>query len=265
MVKSSSENSKSSEQLYPILQEYYVPYPAEDQIENTIESLRQYVPATRKSVFVRYQNLTKLVKDAAISINFMGISYWVVTLLLYAMGYVALVSLPGDAYQLIFVLAPIPVILGLLQVFRGREENVTELELACKITPQEIVISKILVICAYNAILNLALSTILSFQSPFIILWKMTLLWLMPMIFTGSIALWFCSKVKGSYSMLLSLIFWVLSSFVLVSQEQLFEKVINLNPWLLAAFICIGIGVFAAQIVKIKNRYFFERSVSTWN
>lgn len=264
-MKNSSENDKFIDQLDPVLHDYYVPYPSEDQIENTIESLRQYVPAKRKSIFIHCQNLTKLVKDAAISINFMGISYWAVTLLLYAMGYVVLVSLPGNPYKLIFVLAPIPVILGLLEVFRGREENVTELELACKITPQEIVISKILVTCAYNAVLNLALSTILYLQSPLVFLWKMTLLWLVPMIFTGSIALWFCSKVKGPYSILLSLIFWTLFSFVLVSQEQLFEKVINLDPWFFAAFACIGVGIFAGQIVKMKNRYFFEGSVSTWN
>lgn len=252
-MQNKAEEQESEEKLDYILQQYRVPYPDQDTVDSVIDSLRQYVPSRKRKIIYHYESLKRLIKDGTISINFMELSFWIITLFLYAAGYLVLTALEGDPYKLVFVIAPMPVILGLLEVFRGREEGVVELEMACKITPQEMIISKILVICCYNVILNMCLTLILYLQNPVIILWKVTLFWLCPMILTGSLSLWFCSKIKGNYAILMSLSLWTAASFILVSQERLFVGIIELNPWYFILFICTGAGLFIKEIIKFKG------------
>jgi hypothetical protein len=259
------EQQELEEDLNQILQEYRVPYPDENRIDHTVETLRQYVPSRKSSIQFHFESLKRLMKNAVISMNFMGVSYWVITFLVYAVGYIVTVYAYCNPYKLVLFLSPFPVLLGMIEAFRGREENVTELELACKITPQEILISKILVICVYNIVLNMILSLLLYSWQPFVALWRITMLWLVPMVLAGGFALWFCSKFKGRQAILLSVSCWVLASLILTEQAQTFAKILTLSMWYFIAILCIGVALFAAQLFKLKDRYYFERSAHNWN
>lgn len=257
---------KPFDQIEQYLMSYQVPYPSEDEISDTIETLRQYVPSKRKLFVSRYETLKRMMMDTIITINFMSISYWVITFVLYTIGYLAVIQFSQDPYKLSFVFAPIPMIFGLIEVFRGREEGVTELELSCKISPQEMFVSRILVIGIYTIVLNVSLCTIVFLQSKVdIILWRITLLWLTPMVLIGSITLWFCSKIKGTYSVMLSLLCWSGAAYLFVTNEYLFRNLLYLNPLFYAILLCIGIGIFAKEIIRLKSRYIIEWRNSTWN
>lgn len=260
-----NENQNFDDDIRQALQEFRVQYPDENLIDGMIDNLRQYVPSKRKNLVINYDNLRHLIKDTTISINFISLSYWVITLLLYATGYFVTINLTGDHYKLIFVLAPLPIIFGLLEVFRGREENVVELELSCKITPQEIVVSKILVTCVYNGLLNLILSLIIYTQNPYFVFWKITLLWIVPMILTGSITLWLCSKIKSIYSILLSVSCWLSAAMILAFQGHYFEYLLKANIWFVVLFLSAGILLFVKEIMLLKSRYYFEGRTSIWN
>lgn len=261
-----NNDKKPFDQIEQYLSSYQVPYPSENEISDTIETLRQYVPSKRKLFVSRYETLKRILMDTLITINFMSISYWVITFILYTIGYLSVVQFAQNPYKLSFVFAPIPITFGLIEVFRGREEGVTELELSCKISPQEMLITRILVIGIYTTILNASLCAFVFFQGQAnIMLGRITLLWLTPMVLIGSLTLWFCSKIRGTYSVMLSLLCWSGASYVFVTNEGLFRNLLCLNPLYYLIPLCIGMGIFVKEIIRLKNRYIFEGRNSAWN
>ncbi|ADU26108.1 hypothetical protein [Ethanoligenens harbinense] len=253
-------------QIEQYLASYQVPYPSEDEISDTIETLRQYVPSKRKLLVTRYKTFRRIFVDMLITINFMSVSYWIITILLFTIGYLSAVQFSQNPYKLSFVFAPIPMTFGLIEVFRGREEGVTELELSCKISPQEMLITRIIVIGIYTAVLNASLCGFVFLHGQAnVILWRITLLWLTPMDLIGSITLWFCSRIKGTYSVMLSLFCWSGASYVFVTNEGLFRNFLYLNPLCYLIPLFIGIGIFVKEIIKLKDRYIFEGRNSSWN
>lgn len=264
-MRNEIDEFENTEELKNFLQAYRVPYPSEDQVNDMIESLGQYVPSRKEFVPARADTFLRLIQDAAISLRFMGVSYWIITLLLYLAGAVVVSVIPANPCKLLLILGPLPVMLGLLEVFHGREEKMLELELVCKITAQEIVLSRIMIICIYNAILNVGLSGIIGSLYPAVLLWRITLLWLAPMILTGGIALWFCSFIRSEYAVLGSVSCWIAAAFVLASQDSWFENLLNLNIWYLIPPLCAGFGLFLKEIVGIRKRTYFKKKVSAWN
>lgn len=262
-----NDNGKAPlDQIGKYLASYQIPYPSEDEIADTVETLRQYVPSKRKLLVSRYATLKRIFMDTLITINFMSVSYWIITFSLFIIGYFSVVQFSQNPYKLSFAFAPIPLTFGLIEVFRGREEGVTELELSCKISPQEMLITRIIVIAIYTAILNASLCAFVFLQGQAdIVLWRITLLWLTPMTLIGSITLWFCSKIKGTYSVMLSLLCWSGASYVFVTNEGLFRNLLYLNPLFYFIPLCVGIGIFVKEIIRLKNRYIFEGRNSAWN
>lgn len=261
-MRNEIDEFENTEELQDYLQEYRIPYPPENQTEELIEGLRQYVPSRSSA---RASACLHLIRDAAIGLRFMDASYWIITLLLYATGGAVIGLMPTNPYKLLFILGPLPVMLGLLEVFRGREANVLDLELVCKITPQEIVLSRILMICLYNAILNVGLCEVIWSLYPAALLWKVTLLWFAPMILTGGITLWFCSLIRSEYSVLGSVSCWIAAAFVLSAQKNWFENLLNMNAWYLLLPVCAGLALFLKEIVGIQKHTYFAKKVSAWN
>ena len=70
-------------QIEQYLASYQVHYPSEDEISDTIETLRQYVPSKRKLLVTRYKTFRRIFVDMLITINFMSVSYWIITILLF--------------------------------------------------------------------------------------------------------------------------------------------------------------------------------------
>lgn len=249
--------------LAPILRQYRVPYPDEEEIGRTVESLRMYVPSKKRRRHA--EKLKRLLYDTAVCMNFTHVSFWVISVLIYAAGCALSLGTPLDAYKMVFLLAPLPFVFSLLEAFRGREEGVVELELVCRITPQEILVSKILVVGLYNVFLNLSLSLILFFEKPSVALWKITLSWLLPMLLTGSAALWLCSKIKSVYAVPITLSCWLAVTAAVTVQERVFSLFLNMNGWCFAALLLVGVALWAKGIFTLKDRYYFVREAAIWN
>ena len=265
MSKADSEYGGREKEMAELLAAYRVPFPQEETVQNTVDVLRQYVPQKPVKFRARFYRLSGLLKSAAISVSIMRVSYWVLSIFLYAAGYIATVSTYSSPYKLMLILAPLPLILAFPETFRGREENVTELELTCRITPQELILSKIMVTGFYNIFLNILLSTLLYFWNPVTVLWKITFMWLVPMLFAGGVTLWFCSRIRGTYSVLVSLVIWVTGTFAFSLQDRAFEALLSIGalPCLLLALF--GAALFIAQLTCLRNRYYFERRILDWN
>jgi hypothetical protein len=256
-------NPYLDENLDYILQQYHVLYPDESEINRTIEALRPYVPS--KKCAAHFANIKNLLYRTAVCMNFTSISFWIISAVIYGIGFILTINTPIEAYKTVLVLAPLPLVYGLLEVFRGREEGVLELELSCRISPQEIVVSRILVAGAYNTILNIALSLAFLFLKPSVMFWKITLFWLLPMLLTGSAALWLCSRIKSIYAVPATLSFWFVCAAFVSIEEQTYEKLLAMNAWILVTLLFLGITLFVTEISILKKQFGIEREATVWN
>jgi hypothetical protein len=246
-----------------ILQQYHVLYPDESEINRTIEALRPYVPSKKRAA--HFANLKNLLYRTAVCMNFTSVSFWVISAVIYAIGLILTVNTPIEAYKTVFILAPLPFVFSLLEVFRGREEGVLELELSCRISPQEIVVSRIWVAGAYNTILNIGLSLAILSLRPAVIFGKITFFWLLPMLLTGGAALWLCSRIKSIYAVPATLSLWFVCAAVVSLEEQTFEKLLFMKAWVWVMLLLLGIALFVREIVILKKQYGIEREAIVWN
>lgn len=249
--------------LNEYFQQYHVPYPDEDSIDQTIETLRIYVPAKKR--YNRNGNLKELLHDAAICMNFSNALFWIVAAVLYGIGWILTSSTPIDAYKIVLILAPLPFVFSLLEAFRGREEGVLELELACRITPQEIIVSRLLVAGGYTTALNIGLSLVLFYTKSAILFGRITLLWLVPMLIIGSASLCLCSKIKSIYAVPAILSGWMVCAAAITIQEQIFNRLLSLNIWACVVLLLIGIGWLTRELFKLKKQYGVDQEVAIWN
>lgn len=246
--------------LENILKEYLVPFPDESEIDKTVECVQSFVPVPRK--VLKREKVKRLLYNTALGFNYMQKWFFLISILLYAMGYFVAVNSDIYVYSVLFVIAPIPVVVSLLNVFRGREENVYEIELTCKITPQEIAVSKIFIACLYNTVLNFSLSLFLYDKAPNLIFWKVTMLWLLPMVITGAFAIIICSKVKSTYAVSGTLAFWFAAAVGISAEFQNTDILSKMHFFSCSLFLIIGIAVFVFTLKKMTDRYYFERGTN---
>lgn len=263
MMQEYKDKQPQVDNLKQILQQYHVPYPDEDEINRTVEVLRTYVPSKKSQI--HYTNMKELLYSTAICMNFTSISFWVISALIYGVGLILTLNTPIEAYKTILILAPLPFVFSLLEAFRGREEGVLELELSCRISPQELIVSRVLVAGGYNTILNVGLSMAFLLIRPSVMFGRITLFWLLPMLLTGSVALWLCSRIKSVYAVPATLSFWLVCASAIAIQEQMFETLLNLKCWIWIALLLVGIGLFAKEIFTLKKQYGIDREVMVWN
>ena len=102
-----------------------------------------------------------------------------------------------------------------------------ELELSCPVTPQELLVSRVLIACVYNFALNLCLSLTLFAGSPPESLWRIALLWLASMSVTGGAALWLCARVRSVFAVPVTLACWVSAAILLAPRPGLIETLLH--------------------------------------
>lgn len=241
------------ELLMELLEKYNVPFPDENKINSTIDELRQYMPK-KESIFKTILN------SSLFNIQFMDKRFWIYSLILFILGLFLVKNSETSPYTVLITLSPIPFIIGLIEIFRGREENVLEIEMSCKTSPQQVILSKFIIIISYNILLNSLLSYFIFWNIPDIILWKITLLWLTPLFLVGSIAFLMAAKIRGNFTITILFSIWIIFSFSLLTNENILNKIMNINILFYIIAIVLGCFIIGKQISKFTNDYISERS-----
>ncbi len=257
-------NEQDFAALEKVMSEYGVPFPPVHKIDFTVDTLRQYVPSKRQSHQKYFDRLGMLLDRAISEVNFISKIYWLASFVLFVTGYIVAVKAYWNFYGPIVILAPMPFVLGMLEVFKGREKGVLEIELTCKISAREIMLSRLVLIGLYNILLNTLFSTALSILIPEIVLWKILLLWITPFTGVSAVALWLAMKVRGGYAVTLLISGWVVAALTVISSPLFIELFEQVN--ILGYVIINGLGVvlLLLQVQKILHHHYpyFERSVS---
>lgn len=244
------------EALLSYMQNYTIEFPSEDEIDATIEVLRQYVPIKNK----KSKKVHQLIKVSTGEIIYMSKLYWIACTVLFLIGYWVSIN-KSDTYITIMALAPLPCILGIVEIFKGRDRGMLEIELSCKTSTAQIIISRILVIGIYSIFMNTALSLVLCIGSSNISLWKLSILWITPFTLVSAVSLWIAMKIKGEYTVSAILSVWSMVILFIYVNKRFINIIMQLNTAPYLVILSISILMLAIQIKELMNSYnnIFER------
>lgn len=237
------------------LNHYLVKYPDEQKIDITIDTLRQYVPHKRKSTMHKKQRLLQLLRRSVTEITLISKTYWIVSAILFILGYFITNSTTYDPVLTLVIIAPIPFMFGLIEVFKGREQGLLEMEMACKFSAHEIMLARLLLIAVYNIALNTILTISFVSMIDTVSMWQIILVWLTPLTFFASISLWLSMKFRGPVFLTMVVSLWVIFSFLFLSKPSWLEGLIHANFVMYLLFIGAGTLLLVLQMKRLIKKY----------
>jgi len=259
--------SKNLDELYDVmnpieireieqeLNQYLVKYPDEQKIDATIDTLRQYVPSQHKQSTKNNERLFKLIQRSVTEITLISKTYWIVSATLFILGYFITRYAAYNPLFTLVIIAPFPFAFGLVEVFKGREKGLLEIEMACKLSAHEIMLSRLLIIGVYNIVLN----TFLTFSFVSLIntasMLQILFAWMTPLTFFAALSLWLSMKFRGPIFMTIIVSLWMVFSFLFISKPNWLDFILSLNVAMYMLFLGIGISLFILQIKQLIDKY----------
>lgn len=238
------------------LDSYVINKVDEQKIDSTIDILKSYMPKQEvqaikeQSIFLeRIKNNIDLVK---FQFSLISKIYFISSLLLILVGTITAIKLNLSIYLSASIIAPIPILLGIFEIIKGRDENVWELELSYKYSLREIVLSRLIIINIVSILISIIISIGLKNTYSEINLFKMISIWLIPIFLVGSISLAITSIYRSINSIALCIAIWILGVLSISIYEKI-AVITNINT-----FIVLGVSVIS---VVIASKLFYKKSI----
>lgn len=240
------------------LDSYVVREVENERVESTIDILKTYMPKEEVKVISYQETFSERIKNniELVKFQFGLISkvYFVASLLLILVGTITTIKLNLSIYLSAAIIAPIPILLGIFEIIKGRDENVWELELSYKYSLREIIFSRLIIINLVSILISIFMSVILKNTYSGINLLKMISIWLIPIFLIGSISLIISSFYRSINSITLCLAIWILGAMSI----SMYEKIADITY--INTFIVLGISVIFALI---SMKLFYKKSISS--
>jgi hypothetical protein len=240
------------------LDNYVINKVDEQKIDSTIDILKSYMPKQEvqaikeQSIFLeRMENYIDLVK---FQFSLIGKVYIISSLLLILVGTITTIKLNLSIYLSASIIAPIPILLGIFEIIKGRDENVWELELSYKYSLREIVLSRLIIINVVSILISIIISIGLNNTYSEINLFKMISIWLIPIFLVGSISLAITSIYRSINSITLCIAIWILGVLSISIYEKIAE-ITNINTFIVLAMSAIS--------VVIASKLFYKKSINS--
>ncbi len=228
-------SNEEMEQFINVFNDYTIEYPAQDEIEQCIENLRVYVPK-KKSLSEEFQ---KLLNRGQIEISYINKFYWIITILIFLITFKVSINMNINPYKVVMLISPIPLLLGFIEIFKGKENNMLELELSFKISGKEMIVSRIIVIGIFNIILNTVMSLLFFKTGLDIQLLKVNIFWMVPFVWVNFIAFIIAKNIRSYYASLGAISFWILVVSTLFKNKYFVEKLMYMD---MCVYISIAIA-----------------------
>ena len=240
------------------LDSYVVNKVDEQKVDSTIDTLKSYMPRVEvqaineESTFLeRIKNNIELVK---FQFSLISKAYFISSLLLILVGIITTIELNLSIYLSASIIAPIPILLGIFEIIKGRDDNVWELELSYKYSLREIVLSRLIIINAVSIVISIIISIGLNNTYSEINLFKMISIWLIPIFVVASISLVITSLYRSINSITLCMAIWILGVLGISIYEKIAE-ITNVNT-----SIVLGISLIS---LVISSKLFYKNSVNS--
>lgn len=248
--------------LSDLFSKYTVNMPDECEIERVINNLSEYIPQKTKWYEKLYKNFKYSIERWNISLYSISPAYWIFTLCLYIFGFYIVYSNGVDPYITIMLISPLPFVLGILEVIKGREEGVLELEMSCRISNREMVFSKLTLAGIYNIILNTLLSIMLININENLDILKVTMVCLTPFTFVSAVSLYICSKTRGYYSCMACIFIWIAISFSISMSPKYINRFFSIDFFQYLLILISGVLLLIFSIKKFLKTNVLEKEVN---
>lgn len=240
------------------LDSYVVSKVDEEKIDSTIDILKSYMPKEEVQHVKVQEYLVDRIKEniSLVKFQFSLISkvYFIASLLLILVGTVTTIRLNLSIYLSATIIAPIPILIGIFEIIKGREENVWELELSYKYSLREIVFSRLIIINVVSVLISIIMSFILNNTYSQINLLKMISIWLIPIFLVGSVSLIVTSFYRGINSIALCISIWILGAMS-ISVYETIADITYINTFMI---LCISV-IFTLASMKL----FYNKSINS--
>lgn len=243
------------------LDSYVVKKVDEDKIDLTIEVLREYMPEVKNEYEVQ-RNSTYLINKIKSNVELFKMQfklfnklYIIASLLLTLGGIIGGLRYNLNPYLAIYTISPIPVILGLVELLRGKEEGVWEMELSFKYSFREIIFTKLIIVGVTSIVISLSMSFILANTYSQTNLLKLINTSLIPICFISIVSLVTASICRGINSIALSTGIWVVCSNMV--DNTTFKNIANVSN--LKMFLVV---IILAILTAISIKVFYKKSIN---
>ncbi|RDY26315.1 hypothetical protein CHL78_014130 [Romboutsia weinsteinii] len=245
------------EDIENYLDNYVVKSVDKQKVDSTIDVLRSYMPVKHEEKVNEQikicssnnmQSISKLVK---LQMGVTNKSYWLVSLMLILYGVISIKNINIDLTICSSIIAPIPILLGMVEFIRGRDENVWELELSYKYSLREMILAKSIIIISISMCISLIMSVISVNVYSQVNLLKVICVWLIPMCTIASISLLIVSVYKSINSIALCIAVWILGVTTVVA-ARIPEVVINISN--VSMLMILGVCM-ASMILSLRVFY----------
>lgn len=242
------------------LDSYIVKKVDEYKIDSTIDVLRQHMPKevieTENKSVNKLNNIKSSISLIKLQMGTMNKFYWLWSLLLILCGLVSIRYSTMNLITYTSIVAPMPILLGLIEFIKGRDENVWELELSYKYSLREIMLAKLIIVSLVSIGTIIIMSLITTNIYSQINLITIISIWLIPMCIVASISLLIVSISRSMNSVILCIGIWILGVAIFMI-EGIYENFINISNMGMMAILAMSI---ISVIVSIK--VFYKRCIN---
>lgn len=240
------------------LDSYVVNQVDEEKIDSTIDILKAYMPKEEVETAKKDIRIFDVIKEnlglIKLQLSLISRLYLILSLLLILVGTIATVKLNLSVYLSASIIAPIPILLGIFEVIKGREENVWELELSYKYSLREIILSRLIIINVISILISIIISINLNNIYSQINLFNMISIWLIPIFAISSVSLVITSVYRSMNSIALCMSVWILGAMGISLYEKMAD-IANIN-------LSIALGISAIGVV-ISSKLFYKKSITS--
>lgn len=215
----------------------------EEEIGRTVDVLRTYMPKAKDKykVFRLIQN----------EITYVNKIYWVISMIIMILGIIITNQQSYSSYETLLFISPIPIILGIYEIERGKREKMWELEKSFKYSYSKIMITRLLIIISFTAIVNMTYSLFLYNGQGADVLIRFMTAWIAPIFIVILINIIVVNRFSSSYSIIITSSIWIVT--LVLGREKIISFIEDAQTISLIITILISIVIFSFAILKFYN------------
>jgi len=244
------------QELEMSLDEFDVEFPSESEIMMTVDGLRPHVPKIENKWDTLVASVSTVMKYSTREVFYFSPLFWGLNLLFLLIGVTSTLFYEVDPYLIMLYVAPLPTFIGMIEIFKSGNTEMAELEMSFKFSLQEIILSRMVVVGAFNITLNILLTISFAVLQPEVMIGKLILYWATPFTIVTAIMLVVASKFRGSYTLTGGLVVWTVVALFLVQQDVM-ERIETVS-----AVVYIFVTVAATIFILIKMSRIYKRGIS---
>ncbi len=201
-----------------------------------------------------------------IQARFLPLWYYGASLALCALG-VALLHMPAQQASRVAVvigMAPLPALLGLLELFHGADEGMGEIESACRYSPARVMSARMLIVGALSAACAVALGVVSGAGQG----WLAAGIVVVPFCAGSALGLGLSAALHGrASSAQVALAIALVNGAAAAAAQTQMKELLSVTPvaWALAMAVSALALVGVLKIVLSEHSRMMERKLLQWN